>query len=85
MNLKEIAGTLDLLESVTVDATLRAILARLANEVRHNESIVTDPHCNYAEKTLATRVCKIWAIKAVRERTGLGLKEAKDLVEAECI
>lgn len=38
----------------------------------------------YAEKMLCALGKKIPAIKSVRERTNLGLKEAKDLVDDYC-
>lgn len=47
-----------------------------ANSVFRDSSLLTDE-----ERSLLLEGNKIQAIKRVRERTGLGLKEAKDLVE----
>jgi hypothetical protein len=64
-----------------LERKLDQILAHLgmaggANSVFRGNSLLTDE-----ERSLLLEGKKIQAIKRVRERTGLGLKEAKDLVE----
>jgi ribosomal protein L7/L12 len=57
-------------------------LQSVVAESDHAEVPVTGPPWELEAKALCATGKKINAIKVVRENTGLGLKEAKDLVES---
>ena len=64
-------------------STLKGRVARLERAVLPQVPLTTDlpPDVEREARGLANSGKKIAAIKLVREHTGLGLKEAKDLVD----
>jgi hypothetical protein len=60
---------------------LKATLADADKNAEFFDALAANDALTAAERIIRRREGKIPAIKAVRERTRLGLKEAKDLVE----
>jgi hypothetical protein len=78
MNWDKFLEALSNLEREALSAALNSKSAEFFEALAGNDRLTEQ------ERHLRRSNGKIPAIKAVRERTQLGLKEAKDLVEGEC-
>jgi len=58
------------------------VISRGDDTVVELEPVVIDRTVNYVERALAEAGKRIHAIKCYRERTGVGLKDAKDAIDA---
>jgi ribosomal protein L7/L12 len=81
-SINSVQKNLVLADAVVAPMTISVLEKHLA-ELQRRYPQTNSQELTYAEQEWARRADgKIQAIKAVRERTRLGLKEAKDLVEA---
>lgn len=78
MDVVELVGAMEEKFGVTAAATVAAVPAAAADD---GGSVAEEEQTEFDVRLVATPEKKVGLIKAVRELTGLGLKEAKGLVD----
>lgn len=66
---------------ITPDLRVVRVSSQFSETVIEIEAVVIDKTVSYVERALAEAGKRIHAIKLYRERTGVGLKDAKDAID----